>query len=169
METAGASSQPAPPIPIPAAGPLNSDPLQASSSSSLPPSNRSDSTSPYADDESFAMFVAQEANETASALTLDPENSSLSPSPTPTPTPDPAPLPTDHLLPYDYLSTSGSSSALIQQCSIAASCHPTPFQLTEGAPPAVSCMPTMPLPPSLPSPLPQPLDMTAHNFPKRSK
>ena len=145
METAAVagadSAQSAPPIPPPAAiappgPPTNSDPLQASSNSSLPASNRSDTTSPYADDESFAMFVAQEANETASALEQD--SPSLSPSPTPTPTPDPAPLPGELLLPYDSLALSCSNSALVHQYNIAASCHSTPFQLNEAAPTAVS-------------------------------
>ena len=126
---------PAPPAAV-APGPLNSDPLQASSSSSsLPPSTRSDSTSPYADDESFAMFVAQEANETASAL--DQDNSSLSPSPTPTP--DPTPLPNDLLSSHEpLLSLSGSGLSLVQQFGITSTPHPTPLQPTEETPNAVS-------------------------------
>lgn len=132
------TSHPAPaPLAALAAAVGNSDPFQASS---LPPTNRSNSTSPYADDESFAMFVAQEANEAVSVL--DPENSSLSPSPTPTPTP------LSHvLLPpsvsYDaFLNSSGSSSssfgAVVQQFGVTASCPPTPLQLNEDAPCAVS-------------------------------
>lgn len=124
------------PTPAPTTAALNSDPLQASCSSSLPPSTRSDSASPYADDDSFAMFVAHEANETASAL--DPDNSSLSPSPTPTALSNDPLASSCSSLEAFINSSGGSSSALVQQFGITAACPPTPMQLNEEAATAVS-------------------------------
>lgn len=116
---------------------LNSDPLQASCS--LPPSTRSNSASPYADDDSFAMFVAQEANETASAL--DPDNSSLSPSPTPMALSNDPLASSCSSLEAFINSSGGSGSALVQQFGITAACPSTPLQLNEEAATAVSAGP----------------------------
>ena len=117
------SSQPSLAIP-------HSNPFQASS---LPPT-RSDSVSPYADDESFAIFVAQEANDTTSALDHD-NNSSLSPSPTPTPSSNELLLPA---VSYEGFSSSSSTSAMVKQFGVTASCPSTPLKLNEGVLNAVS-------------------------------
>lgn len=117
--------------------PTGSGGLQSSNSSfqpasSLPPSTRSGSASPYADDESFAMFVAQEANDTASVLEQD--ISSLSPSPIPTPS-------SNDLLPsssYEGAVNISGESVMVQQFGITASCPSTPLQLSMEAKAAVS-------------------------------
>ena len=130
-ESMESDQQPALPVAEPPTA-LTSDPLQASCSS-LPPSTRSGSTSPYADDESFALFVAQEANDTASAL--DPDHSSLSPSPIPAADP----LASSGSSLEAFINSSiGSGSALVQQFGITAACPPTPRQLNEEAATAVS-------------------------------
>lgn len=94
-----------------------------------PPSIRSDSASPYVDDDGFAMFVAQEANEVLPVLEHDSMSSS---SPTPTPTPS-----TNDLLPGDGESMTRSH---VHHFGVTASCPTIPLQLSEEAPSAVSSL-----------------------------
>ncbi len=115
------SSQPAPPP-----GCLHSDLFQATSST-----QSEELVSPYADD-SFALFVAQEASEPT--LVLDQDNSSSSCS-----SPTPTPLSNDLLLlpPPSYEGSSGLG-LMQQEFGITASCPALPLQLNEASPNAVS-------------------------------
>ena len=115
------------------------------SSSSGPMSVRSESASPYneCDDESFADFVAKEAS--TSMVGGD-----ISHSPTPNPSHSSSQQLANndiHALlnhlhqqspgPSTEGASPGPSTALISQFGHTASCPPTPFQLPEGAIPAV--------------------------------
>lgn len=105
-----------------------------------PTPSRSDSISPYADDDSFASFLAREVHETASALGDD--RSSMSRSPTPASSQTSA---TDMQTLVSYLqnqqgqsSKSQTGSAVLKKFGVTASCPPAPVQLPEGALSAVS-------------------------------
>ena len=114
--------------------PANVDSAVAQAPPMAPPSVRSDSVSPYADDD-FAMFVAQEANEVLPVLDQD----SLSSSPTPTPTPS-----SNDMLTGD---NEGHAKSHMQHFGATAFCPPIPLQLSEDAPIAVRmgiCCHTLP-------------------------
>ena len=131
--------------PLAPASPPSSSTLPSGSGAELgagpgvgPGSTRSDSASPYPDDESFASFVAREIHEAASGASDD--RSSLSPSPSPTP-PDPSCMGADiqALLSQTRSSSSYSSpSPIVTGFGVTANCPPTPVQLPEGAMTAVS-------------------------------
>ena len=90
----------------------------------VPPSVRSDSASPYGDDD-FAMFVAQEANEALPVLDRGDSMSSSSPTPTPS---------SNDLGPPDG---EGFVRSHVHHFGVTASCPTIPLQLSEDAPAAV--------------------------------
>lgn len=108
------------------APPVEGDTAVSQAPPIAPSSFRSDSASPYVDDD-FAMFVAQEANEVVPVLEHDSMSSS---SPTPTPTPS-----ANDLLPADG---EGVAKSHIHHFGVTASCPAIPLQLSEDAPAAVS-------------------------------
>ncbi len=106
------------------APPVEGDTAVSQAPPIAPPSFRSDSASPYVDDD-FAMFVAQEANEVVPVLEHDLMSSS---SPTPTPAND--------LLPADGEGV--AKSHVHHHFGVTSSCPVIPLQLSEDAPAAVS-------------------------------
>lgn len=110
-------------------------------------SGRSDSASPFGDNESFASFVAREVHETA----LEDERSSISKSPSPNPVaavnlqaPSSSSSTAANNLQLQSLllgppRAGSSSQGIVRQFGVTANCPPAPVQLPPGAPASVSC------------------------------